>query len=84
MYPSAWGLALIRSFVKAGKPFDSVSSLRGTRLLCSMAIWFGRVLDAHLRDLWEPGPEQFGFRCGVGCMEAVAVILALIYSRHAQ
>jgi len=81
VYPSAWGLALIRSLVKPGKSPDNVSNLRGIRLLCSLASWFGRVLDFCLRDAWEAGLGQFGFKAGVGCMEAVAVILALIYSR---
>ena len=81
VYPTAWGASLVRALLKPGKPADQATSLRGIRLICSMASWMGQVLDQRLRGAWEAGTEQFGFRAGVGCMEACAVLLALVYSR---
>eukprot|EP00973_Karenia_brevis_P054323 7547789-Karenia_brevis.AAC.1 len=84
VYPSQWGIALIRSLLKPGKPPDKTASLRGIRLLCSLASWFGRVLDNRFRKSWQPGDEQFGFRHGKGCLEAVTVLTALVHSRISQ
>eukprot|EP00973_Karenia_brevis_P016439 2251762-Karenia_brevis.AAC.1 len=81
VYPTSWGIALIRAMIKPGKPKDDVKSLRGIRLLCSMASWFGRVIDQRTRQAWAAGYEQFGFKPRVGCSEAVLTLLALIYSR---
>ena len=81
VYPTAWGIGLIRSLLKPGKPPGLTTSLRGIRLLSSMASWFGRVLDQRARNLWSPCPEQFGFRQGAGCIEGVMVLIALIHSR---
>eukprot|EP00973_Karenia_brevis_P006680 908419-Karenia_brevis.AAC.1 len=57
------------------------SSLRGVRLINSLATWFGQVIDQRTRKAWQAGREQFGFRPGVGCPEAVIILLALIQSR---
>ena len=46
-----------------------------------MASWLGQLIDQRLRSAWEAGGEQFGFRMGCGCVEACAVLLALVYSR---
>jgi hypothetical protein len=81
VYPLDWGVALLRALLKPGKPKDQPSSLRGIRLVNGMASWFGRVYDNRARAAWQAGPEQFGFRCSTGCSEAVALILALVYSR---
>lgn len=81
VYPTEWGYALIRSLLKPGKPAESPASLRGIRLLSSMAAWFGKVLDMRARRAWQACPEQFGFRHGTGCLEAVLVLIALIRSR---
>eukprot|EP00973_Karenia_brevis_P087679 12159904-Karenia_brevis.AAC.1 len=59
VYPTSWGVALIRAILKPGKPKDDVSSLRGIRLLGSLASWFGRVLDKRTRKYWTSGFEQF-------------------------
>ena len=83
-YPQSLGIALIRSLLKPGKPVDKVTSLRGIRLLCSAGAWFGQLLDRRTRGLWQAGKQQFGFKQNVGCMEAVAVLLALISSRTTQ
>lgn len=80
-YPRSMGIALIRSLIKPGKPPGMVTSLRGIRLLCSMAAWFSHILDQRARQAWRAGKHQFGFKGNVGCMEAVAVLLALISSR---
>ena len=81
VYPVDWGVALVRALLKPGKPKTEPTSLRGIRLVSGMASWFGRVFDNRARTAWQAGPEQFGFRCDTGCGEAVALILALIYSR---
>lgn len=52
VYPSSLGVAIIRSLLKPNKPKNLASSLRGIRLLNSIAAWFGRVLDRRLRKLW--------------------------------
>ena len=80
-YPRSMGIALTRSLIKPGKPPGLVTSLRGIRLLCSMAAWFSHILDQRARQAWRAGKHQFGFKGNVGCMEAVAVLLALISSR---
>ena len=84
VYPATLGTAIIRGILKPGKPRNLASSLRGIRLLCSLAAWFGQIVDQRARRLWQAGREQFGFRSAVGCMEAVAVLLALIQSRTTQ
>ena len=84
VYPKHWGTALIRSLLKPGKPADNPTSLRGIRLICSMASWFGQCLDHYSRSVWSAGYEQFGFRPGCGCMEAVTVLMVLIQSRISQ
>jgi hypothetical protein len=84
LYPQALGVALIRALLKPGKPKDQPESLRGIRLLSSFAAWLGQLFDQRARKLWQAGCEQFGFRQNTGCMEAVAVLLALIYSRTTQ
>lgn len=81
IYPTSWGIAVVRSLLEPGKPPNLASSLRGIRLLSSFAAWFGKVLDRRAREAWQPSDEQFGFREGLGCLEAVMVFLALIYSR---
>ena len=81
VYPKALGLALIRSMLKPGKPPALTSSLRGIRLLNSLAAWFSQLLDQRARQIWQAGAEQFGFRSAIGCADAVIVLLALIYSR---
>ena len=81
VYPTSWGIGLIRSLLKPGKPADATSSLRGIRLLCSMASWLGQILDQRARGAWQACNEQFGFRQGLGCLEAVVVLLAMIRSR---
>ena len=63
------------------KPADSATSLRGIRLICTLAGWLSKVLDQWARQTWQACPEQFGFRQGVGCLEAVVVLIALIRSR---
>jgi len=83
-YPSRWGLGLIRALLKAGKPANLASSLRGIRLLNSWAAWFGQVLDRRARQHWQTTDEQFGFQAGMGCLEAVIVLMALIHSRTCQ
>ena len=82
-FPTSWGLGIIRSLLKPGKLADSPSSLRGLRLLCSSASLFGRILDKRCRQTWQAGSEQFGFKSGRGCLEAVTVLLALVHSRTA-
>eukprot|EP00973_Karenia_brevis_P006185 842674-Karenia_brevis.AAC.1 len=62
VYPTQWGVALIKSMVKPGKPADATTSLRGIRLLSRMSSWFGRVLDNRLRERWQAGAQQFGFK----------------------
>ena len=47
VYPASWGIALIRSLVKTGKPKHLASSLRGIRLRNAFACCFGRVLDSR-------------------------------------
>ena len=84
VYPLAWGVGLVRAILKPGKPKNMASSLRGIRLLSSFASWFGRVYDGRARKAWSPGPEQFGFRAGMGCSEAVILLIALICSRTLQ
>ena len=84
VYPKVFGVALIRAILKPGKPRNLPSSLRGIRLICSIASWFGQVLDQRARTAWQAGPSQFGFRAGLGCSEAVATIMALIYSRTSK
>ena len=84
VYPRALGVALIRSLVKPGKPAERVTSPRGIRLLCSTAAWLGQLLDQRARRAWRAGEHQFGFKRNVGCMEAIAVLLALIASRTAE
>ena len=81
VYPLTWGSALLRALLKPEKPKNEASSLRGIRLINSLAAWFGRVLDQRLRQKWGAGPEQFGFRSDSGCSEAVALLIALILSR---
>lgn len=81
VYPTAWGIGVIRCLLKPGKPPNRTSSLRGIRLLSSLSSWFGRILDARARKSWQACPEQFGFRQSVGCVEAVMVLMALILSR---
>ena len=81
VYPSSLGVAIIRSLLKPNKPKNLASSLRGIKLLNSIAAWFGQVLDRPLCNLCQAGNEQFGFRAGTGCAEAVAVLMALILSR---
>eukprot|EP00973_Karenia_brevis_P014704 2006772-Karenia_brevis.AAC.1 len=76
-----WGTGLIRSLLKPGKPPHLATSLRGIRLLSRYAAWFSQVLDQRLRRVWQAGPEQFGFKPNIGCMEAVSVLVALISSR---
>ena len=44
-YPTMWGTAIITSLLKPGKPANAPTSLRGIRLLCRIAAWFGQVLD---------------------------------------
>jgi hypothetical protein len=46
-----------------------------------LAAWLGQILDQRARQAWKACPEQFGFRQGVGCLEAVVVLIALIRSR---
>ena len=84
IYPSRWGLGLIRALLKPGKPANFASSLRGIRLLNSWAAWFGQVIDRRARSQWQPTEEQFGFQAGLGCLEAVIVLIALIHSRTCQ
>ena len=81
VYPLVRGTALVRAILKPGKPKDATYSLRGIRLISSLASWFSRLLDNRARKAWSPGPEQFGFRNDMGCSEAVALLLALILSR---
>ena len=81
VYPTSCGLAVIRSLHKPGNPQNRTSSLRGIRLLSSFAACFGQVLDRRARGIWPPSSEQFGFREGLGCLEAMMVLLALVYSR---
>ena len=71
VYPLAWGFGLVRAILKPA------SSLRGIRLLSSFASWFGRVFDNRARKVWGPGPEQFGFRAGMGCSEAVILLVGI-------
>ena len=61
-----------------------MTSLRGIRLLCSTAAWFGQLVDQRARRVWQAGAQQFGFKRDTGCMEAVAVLLALIFSRTVE
>ena len=82
--PSVWGLGIITSLLKPGKPHDQPSSLRGIRLLSRLSAWMGQILDRRLRTLWSAGPEQFGFRVGVGCLEAVFALWTLMQSRLNQ
>lgn len=84
VYPGRLGVALIRAIFKLGKPSRLPTSLRGIQLLGSLASWFGQVLDKRTRTTWQAGPDQFGFRPGVGCMEALSVLLALIGFRTTQ
>jgi len=81
VYPQALGIALVRSILKPGKPISAPSSLRGIRLLSCVAAWFGQILDSRIRNAWQPGEHQFGFRRGCGCLEAVFVLLALVHDR---
>ena len=81
VYPKVFGTALIRAILKPGKPRELPSSLRGIRLICSLASCFGQVVDQRARATWEAGRERFGFRPGVGCLEAIANLLALICLR---
>jgi hypothetical protein len=53
-------------------------------LLCSIASWFGQLLDQRARQAWQAGSQQFGFKAEVGCMEAVMVLLSLILSRTSK
>lgn len=80
-YPAAWGIGLISSLLKPGKPADQASSLRGIRLLSRLLAWLGQIIDARLRKIWSTGPEQYGFRIGVGCLDAVFVLWSLVDSR---
>ena len=59
-YPTEWGIALVRSLLKPGKPADSATSLRGLRLLCTLAGWLSKVLDRQARQAWQACPQQFG------------------------
>eukprot|EP00973_Karenia_brevis_P005295 724560-Karenia_brevis.AAC.1 len=77
VYPTRWGIGLIHSLIKPGKPPDDCNSLRGIRLLCRLASWLGQILDQRMRMQWQAGPEQFGFKVSTGCMEAVFVLLTL-------
>jgi len=81
VYPAQWGVALVRALLKQGKPKHLASSFRGTRLLTSLASWFGRVFDERARKAWQPGPEQSGFRSEVGCSEAIALLMSGMLSR---
>lgn len=81
VYPTSWGISLIASLLKPGKPATSAASLRGIRLLSRIAAWFGQAVDQRARAIWRAGPEQFGFQIGVGCAEAIFVLLTLIHSR---
>eukprot|EP00973_Karenia_brevis_P056170 7811561-Karenia_brevis.AAC.1 len=84
VYPTAWGRALIISLLKPGKDALHMTSYRGIRLISRCASWFGQVLDGRLRCCWSATPEQFGFQHGVGCSEAVLVLLTLILSRISE
>ncbi len=81
VYPTLWGIGLVRSLLKPGKPASSPSSLRGLRLLRSFASLFGRVLDKRCRNNWQAGYEQFGLKSGKGCLEAVTFLIAVVHSR---
>lgn len=81
IYPQGWGIAMVRSLLKPGKPPEQPSNLRGIRLINSIAAWFGQLIDGRARKQWQAGDEQFGFREGIGCLEAVMTLLALVYSR---
>eukprot|EP00973_Karenia_brevis_P088275 12240407-Karenia_brevis.AAC.1 len=83
-YPTRWGIGLVTSLLKPGKPPNKTSSLRGIRLLCRFAALMGRILDERIRGVWQAGPEQFGFRIGTGCIEAVFTLLTLILSRTSK
>ena len=72
VYPAQWGIELIFALMKPGKPPYLVTSMRGIRLLGRASAWLSQVLDRRMRGEWQAGPEQFGFKRGVGCMEAVA------------
>jgi hypothetical protein len=84
IYPLSWGCALVRAILKPGKPKKEASSLRGIRLISIFASWFGRIFDRRARQAWSPGDEQFGFRCDMGCCEAVVLLIALVLSRTAS
>ena len=81
VYTHTLGIALIRTLVKPGKPSALVTSLRGIRLLCSTAAWFGQLINQRARKSWQAGSQQFGFKQNMGCMEAACVLIALIFSR---
>eukprot|EP00973_Karenia_brevis_P085930 11917690-Karenia_brevis.AAC.1 len=70
--------------LKPGKKANSVKSLRGIRLLSSLASWFGQVFDSRARRTWKAGKQQFGYQRACGCAEAVSVLLALVQSRLAH
>lgn len=61
-YPTCWGVGLVVSLLRPGKPADKVTSLRGIRLLSRFAAWFGQVLGQRLRWMWNSGPKQFGLK----------------------
>lgn len=52
VYPLAWGTALVRAFLKPGKPNHETTSLGGIRLVYSTASWFGRIMYSHARVAW--------------------------------
>ena len=68
------GLRPRSRYLKPGKPKNVVSSLRGIRLLSSL-------FDSRARSAWSPGQHQLGFRGGLGCSEAVILLIALVLSR---